>query len=70
MRSDASFGCFKNQVVDLSGFEEGSVIGQRDYPMTQHHRRMIEGGFPAVKTLSILLHSRLIFASLRQKWKI
>jgi hypothetical protein len=29
-------------VVDLSGFEEGSVIRRRDQRLTQLHRRLID----------------------------
>jgi serine/threonine protein kinase len=58
LRSDPSFRCFKDAVVDFSGFEEGSVIGQhdrRDRRLTQLHRRLIDGVFTVVKTLSIQL---------------
>jgi serine/threonine protein kinase len=58
LRSDASFRCFKDAVVDFSGFEEGSVISQRDGSdrrLTQLHKRLIDGVFTVVKTLSIPL---------------
>jgi serine/threonine protein kinase len=56
LRSDASFRYFKDAVVDFSGFEEESIIGQRDRRdrcLTQLHRRLIDGVFTVVKTLSI-----------------
>jgi serine/threonine protein kinase len=47
------FRHFKVCVVDLSGYEAGSVIGQRDRVVTQVHHRRCDGILIVVKTISL-----------------
>jgi hypothetical protein len=45
--------CFKDFVLDPSGFEEGSVIGRNKGVSTPIHRRRIDGALTVVKAISL-----------------
>jgi hypothetical protein len=45
--------CFKDFVLDPSGFEEGSAIGRNKGVSTQMYRRTIDGGLVVVKAISL-----------------
>jgi hypothetical protein len=45
--------CFKDFVLDPSGFEEGSIIGRNKGVSTQIYRRRIDGALTVVKAISL-----------------
>jgi hypothetical protein len=54
--SDLRFRSFEDSVIELSGFEEGSILGQSDRIVTQVHRRRSDGILTVVKTISFPIH--------------
>jgi hypothetical protein len=47
---------FKNSVLDLSGFEEQSIVGRSDRISTQIYQRWIDRALTVVKTISLRIH--------------
>jgi serine/threonine protein kinase len=45
--------CLQNSALDLSGFEEGSVIGQSDGGSTQIYQRRTDAALVVVKSISL-----------------
>jgi hypothetical protein len=59
-RSDASFQCFKDSLLEMSLFTEGSVLVEGDRVVTQFQKRRIDGALTVVKTFSCQYQSSVV----------